>query len=500
MPNIHANQIQQYVNWSEDRQPGGNYLVLGLSSQAPEVHLPMQAAIPTPLESNPASSSAPLRVTAVLILSTLVAALGGLLFGFDTAVIAGTTHSLTQVFGLTPGTLGVTVSSALWGTIVGALLAGYAGEKIGRRDGLRVMAVLYLLSAIACALSWSWPVLLAARILGGLGIGGSSVLGPMYIAEVSPARLRGRLVGFFQFNIVVGILLAYLSNYLVSLRHLGVIEWRWQLAVLALPSALFLVLLFAIPRSPRWLVKKKRLHDARNVLARIGEADPDSELSHIVESVESESHLSGEKLFSRNHRLPIFLAMTIAAFSQFSGINAVLYYLNDIFSAAGASATNGGIQAVAVGATNLVFTTLAMLTIDKLGRRVLLLIGSVGMAGTLAGIAAIFYTHTHRELLVWLLIAYCASFSFSLGAVIWVYISEVFPNGVRSKGQSLGSITHWIVNAIISAAFPAIAAHSAASPFVFFAGMMVVQFFVVWFIYPETKNVSLEQMHLKMKA
>jgi SP family arabinose:H+ symporter-like MFS transporter len=457
---------------------------------------PMQAAIPAPLHSN--TNSAPARVTAVLVTSTLVAALGGLLFGFDTAVIAGTTHSLTHVFALTPATLGITVSSALWGTIIGALFAGYAGERFGRRDSLRVMAILYLLSAIGCALSWSWPVLLAARILGGLGIGGSSVLGPMYIAEIAPARLRGRMVGFFQFNIVVGILLAYLSNYLVSLRHLGSLEWRWQLAVPAIPSALFLLLLFAIPRSPRWLVKKKRLEDARGVLVRIGESDPVGELARIAESVEAESRLSGEKLFSRDHRLPIFLAMTIAAFSQFSGINAVLYYLNDIFSAAGASTASGGLQTVIIGATNLVFTTLAMLTIDKLGRRVLLLTGSVGMASTLAGIAAIFYTHAHRELLVWLLVGYCASFSFSLGAVIWVYISEVFPNGVRAKGQSLGSLTHWVMNAIISAIFPAIAARSGASPFAFFALMMVVQFFVVWFIYPETKNVSLEEMRLKM--
>ena len=457
---------------------------------------PMQAAIPAPLHSN--TNSAPARVTAVLVTSTLVAALGGLLFGFDTAVIAGTTHSLTHVFALTPATLGITVSSALWGTIIGALFAGYAGERFGRRDSLRVMAILYLLSAIGCALSWSWPVLLAARILGALGIGGSSVLGPMYIAEIAPARLRGRMVGFFQFNIVVGILLAYLSNYLVSLRHLGSLEWRWQLAVPAIPSALFLLLLFAIPRSPRWLVKKKRLEDARGVLVRIGESDPVGELARIAESVEAESRLSGEKLFSRDHRLPIFLAMTIAAFSQFSGINAVLYYLNDIFSAAGASTASGGLQTVIIGATNLVFTTLAMLTIDKLGRRVLLLTGSVGMASTLAGIAAIFYTHAHRELLVWLLVGYCASFSFSLGAVIWVYISEVFPNGVRAKGQSLGSLTHWVMNAIISAIFPAIAARSGASPFAFFALMMVVQFFVVWFIYPETKNVSLEEMRLKM--
>lgn len=437
-------------------------------------------------------------MTPLLLLSALVAALGGLLFGADTAVIAGTTHALTQVFHLTPVTLGITVSSALWGTIVGALFAGYAGERFGRRDSLRVMAILYLLSAIGCALAWSWDSLLTARILGGLGIGGSSVLGPMYIAEIAPARLRGRLVGLFQFNIVVGILLAYLSNYLVSLRHVGAMEWRWQLGMPAVPSALFLVLLFVIPRSPRWLVKQRRLREAREVLARIGDERPDEQVAQISQSIREEASLSGERLFTRSHRLPIFLAMSIAAFSQFSGINAVLYYLNDIFAAAGASTASGGVQTVIIGATNLVFTTLAMLTIDRFGRRVLLLIGSAGMASTLGGIAAIFYRHAHRELLVWLLVAYCASFSFSIGAVIWVYISEVFPNSVRAKGQSLGSITHWVINAMVSAVFPAIAARSGGSPFAFFAVIMVLQFFVVWLVYPETKNVALEQMHLGM--
>lgn len=459
----------------------------------------MQTALPVPLDSKPHSPQ-PLPVTRTLVISGLVAALGGLLFGFDTAVIAGATHSLTRVFSLTAATLGVTVSSALWGTVVGALLGGYAGERFGRRDSLRIMAMLYLISAIGCALAGNWYFLLVSRIIGGLGIGGSSVLGPMYIAEISPARFRGRMVGFFQFNVVVGILFAYFSNYLISLTKSGINEWRWQLAAPALPSLIFLFLLFAIPRSPRWLVEKKRFGEARDVLAKVGEINPQGELAQIIESVKLEERLSGEKLFTRSHRLPIFLAVTIAIFCQFSGINAVLYYLNDIFLAAGASANSGGIQTIAVGATNLVFTSLAMLVIDKVGRRILLLIGSVGMAATLLGIALIFKTQMHRELLVWLLIGYCASFSFSLGAVIWVYMSEVFPNGVRAKGQTLGSLTHWMMNAIIAIAFPMLAARSSAYPFLFFAAMMVVQFFVVLFVYPETKNVSLEDMQLKMST
>jgi MFS transporter, SP family, arabinose:H+ symporter len=438
----------------------------------------------------------PYKLTGELIRSTVVAALGGMLFGFDTAVIAGTTHSLAAAFGLTPATLGITVSSALWGTIAGAILAGFAAERFGPRDSLRFTATLYLFSALGCAFAVSWPLLLASRIVGGLGIGASSVLGPMYIAEVSPAQLRGRLVGCFQLNIVVGIMLAYLSNFLISLMRLGAAEWRWQFVAPTIPSLLFLALLFTIPRSPRWLVRRGRLEEARQVLSRVGELDANSALEQIVESVELENQRSGEKLISRKHRQAIFLAMTIAGFSQLSGINAVLYYLNDIFTAAGANIFLNGLQTVIVGVTNLVFTLLAMSVIDKFGRRFLLLIGSVGLALTLAGIAAIFQLQTHRSLLLWLLIGFCASFSVSLGPVIWVYISEVFPNNVRGKGLSLSSLTHWVMNAAISGFFPVLAARSAALPFVFFALMMVVQFVVVLLFFPETKNVALEDMRI----
>lgn len=440
------------------------------------------------------------KITGVLVRSTIVAALGGLLFGFDTAVIAGTTQALTKIFGLTPQTLGATVSSALWGTIAGAMFAGYAGERWGRRNSLRFMALLYLVSALGCAFAWNWPSLLVFRILGGVGIGGSSVLGPMYIAEISPAAWRGRLVGLFQINIVAGILLAYLSNYLISLRDLGTMEWRWQLGIAGFPSLLFLLLLFTIPRSPRWLVKKKRLTEARDVLERIGEPDPDAELTEIADSVAVEHKMASERLFSKTFRFPIFLAVSLAMFNQLSGINAVLYYLNDIFVAAGFSKLSAGARAVAIGFTNLLFTLCAMLLIDKMGRRALLLIGSVGMASTLTGIALIFHTQRHREYLLWLLIAYIASFAFSQGAVIWVYLSEVFPNAVRSKGQSLGSLTHWVMNAIISGVFPVLAAHSGASPFFFFAFSMAVFFLITLFFYPETKNVSLEQMQRKLEA
>ena len=441
-----------------------------------------------------------MKLNACLVKSTIVAALGGLLFGFDTAVISGTTSALTRTYQLSPALLGVTVSSALGGTILGAMLAGIPGERFGRRDSLRVMAVLYLVSALGCAGAWNWPALVFFRFIGGLGIGGSSVLGPMYIAEIAPAKLRGRLVGFFQFNVVFGILLAYFSNYVIGLQRLGASEWRWELGVTAAPAFLFLLLLFTIPRSPRWLAKKGRITEARTALQLTGDENFEHDLQEIVESINVERSLAADKLFSRRYAFPIFLAVTIGMFNQLSGINAILYYLNYIFARAGFTEVSGSLQAVAVGATNLIFTMIAMSVIDKLGRKTLLLIGSVGTAICLAGVSAIFFAGTHENVLVWLLIGYIAFFAFSQGAVIWVYLSEVFPNTVRAKGQSLGSFSHWFMNALISGIFPLMAERSGAYPFVFFALMMVVQFFVVFFVYPETKGLTLEEMQRQMTA
>ena len=437
-----------------------------------------------------------MKLNPYLVKSTIVAALGGLLFGFDTAVIAGTTHALTVTYSLTPGLLGMTVAIALWGAIVGAMSAGVPGERFGRRNSLRVLAILYLASALGCALAWGWYPLVVFRFLGGLGIGGSSVLGPMYIAEIAPAKWRGRLVGLFQFNVVFGILLAYFSNYLVTLMHFGATEWRWMFGVAAVPAALFLVMLFGIPQSPRWLVEKRRVDEARIVLQRVGEENAEQELNDIRESMHFER--VKEPLFARKYSLPIFLAVSVGMFNQLSGINAILYYLNDIFAHAGFSAVSGSLQAVAVGATNLLFTAIAMSVIDRLGRKKMLLVGSVGTAACLAGVAVVFFTSSHQYLLVWLLMGFIAFFGFSQGAVIWVYLSEVFPTRVRAKGQSLGSFSHWFMNALISGIFPLMAATSGAYPFVFFSAMMVLQFFVVLFVYPETKGVSLEEMQRKL--
>jgi sugar porter (SP) family MFS transporter len=433
-----------------------------------------------------------------LLKSAIVAALGGLLFGFDTAVIAGATGALSVKYSLSPAMLGVTVSSALWGTILGAMFGGIPGDRYGRRASLQITAVLYLLSALGCALAFDWYSFLLARFIGGLGIGASSVLGPMYIAEIAPADKRGRLVGFFQFNIVFGILLAYFSNYVVGTMGFGDAEWRWKLGIPGIPAALFSAMLLTIPESPRWLARRGRMREAEDVLRSTGDPNYRSDLAEIAASVDEGHGGRSEPLFIAKYRFPIFLAVSIGMFNQFSGINAILYYLNDIFEKAGFTKVSSDLQAVAVGATNLLFTMIAMSVIDKLGRKKLLLIGSIGTAAALAGVAAIFFSGAHQDLLVWCLVMFIAFFAFSQGAVIWVYLSEVFPTKVRAKGQSLGSFTHWIMNAAISGVFPVLAASSGGAPFVFFAAMMVAQFFVVLSVYPETKGYSLEEMQKKM--
>jgi sugar porter (SP) family MFS transporter len=438
-----------------------------------------------------------MSINSHVVKSTIVGALGGLLFGFDTAVISGTTSALTHLYHLTPALLGITVSSALVGTVVGAMVAGIPGQKFGRRDSLRVMAIFYVLSAIGCAFAWNWPALIFFRFIGGLGIGGSSVLGPMYIAEIAPPNWRGRLVGFFQVNIVVGILLAYVSNAIIGSFHLGAHEWRWMFGVSAIPAALFLITLFVIPRSPRWLVTQSSLDEALEVLRLTGVPQAKEELDEIIASVHLERSGTADPLFSRQYLKPIIIAFTVGMFSQLSGINAVLYYLNDIFALAGATKVSGNLQAIAVGATNLVSTLLAMSVIDKFGRKKLLLIGTVGLFICLSMISYVFFTHSHLNWLVWLLMLYIASFAMSQGAVLWVYISEVFPNRVRSKGQSLGSSSHWVWNVLISLIFPIMAKSSGAYPFIFFAAMMVVDFILVFFYYPETTGISLEKMQHK---
>jgi SP family arabinose:H+ symporter-like MFS transporter len=439
-----------------------------------------------------------LKLNGQLIRAAFAGALAGLLFGFDTAVISGTTDSLVHAYALSPFQLGLTVSMALVGTVISAISAGVIGQRLGSRATLRITAVLYIISAIGSCLALNWPMLLIARFIGGLGIGASSVVGPVYIAEIAPASWRGRMVGMFQINIVVGILLAYLSNYGVQHLNLGPFQWRAEFGVAIVPALLFFVMLFGIPQSPRWLITRDRTEEARAVLAEIGDSNPDAELREIVEAVRQARSQHGESLFVRRYAFPIFLALSIGMLNQLSGINAILYYLNDIFTGAGFNALSGGAQAVAVGLVNMLATFVAMAVIDKMGRKKLLLIGSVGCAAALAGVTAIFARNQHQSLLLPLLIVYIFSFAISQGAVIWVYISEIFPSTVRAKGQALGCTAHWSMNALIALTFPIIAAHSHAAPFGFFATMMVVQFLVVLFAYPETKGISLEALEKKL--
>ncbi len=438
--------------------------------------------------------------TGVLLGSVVSAAVAGLMFGFDTAVIAGVTGDLRELFGLSPAALGFTVSSALWGTLVGALFAGVPGDRYGSRDSLRGIAILYVVSGVGCALAWDWYSLVTFRFVAGLAIGGSSVLAPVYISEIAPPERRGALVGLFQLNIVLGILVAYLSNFLIGALDAGADEWRWKLGVTAIPAVLLLIALYRIPHSPRWLAANGRISEAQDVLERMGVHNARDVLREIQQSVQVETATRRERLSWDRHRKPILLAVTLALFNQLAGINAILYYLNDIFAAAGYGELSSDLQAVAIGATNLLFTVVAMMVIDRMGRRTLLLIGAVGMAVCLAMASLVMFGVYSEGLLLYVLIGFIAFFAFSQGAVIWVYISEIFPTPVRARGQSLGSFSHWLMNALISAVFPLIAAWSKGAPFAFFAAMMVVQFAVVLLFFPETKGVPLEDMRRRLEV
>ena len=434
-----------------------------------------------------------------LMKATLTGALGGLLFGFDTVVISGAINALVKLYGLSANQEGFTVGIGLVGTVIGALSAGIIGQRLGSRETLRITALLYIVSAAGCGLAWSWPSFLLFRFIGGLGIGASSVLGPVYIAELAPAKWRGRLVAAFQFNVVLGIVVAYTSNYAIRLMNLGAVEWRWQVGIAAIPALGFLALLFFIPRSPRWSASRNQIDEALEVLKLMGEPEPEAELADIRAALAEEHSSAQEPVFRWKYRYPLFLAISIGAFNQLAGINAILYYLNDIFAAAGFSQLSGDQKAIAIGFTNLIFTMVGMSVIDKLGRKVLLLIGAAGTASCLAGVAWIFTTNSHPGALVWLLITYIAFFALSQGAVIWVYIGEVFPNHVRSKGQGVGNASHWIMNTAIALTFSVVAANMGrGAPFVFFAAMTVLQFVVVLFFYPETKGQTLEQLQRRL--
>jgi len=434
-----------------------------------------------------------------VIISAFIASLGGLLFGFDTAVISGAEKTIQQLFNLDGFWHGFTVAIALIGTLIGALISGKPADIIGRKKSLLAIAVLYAVSATGSALAQTWIGFLFFRLLGGIAVGSSSVIGPMYIAEISPAHLRGRLGTAFQLNIVGGILLSYFSNYWIA----QIVEhdaWRWMLGVLSVPSVIFFLLVLYIPDSPRWLVLKNRISDAEAVLRRIGSADPLKEVKEIEDSVSKNADIKHEYLFTKKYRIPIILAILVAIFNQLSGINAIMYYAPRIFELVGYARNSALLQSVSVGITLFAFTVVGMLLIDRVGRKKLLLVGAVGMTFFLGMVARTVFTTTDGS--IWMLIylsGFIAFFAFSEGTVIWVFISEIFPNSVRAKGQTLGSFTHWTMTVIISWMFPVLAEINAGGwAFSFFSVSMVFMFLVVWKFFPETKGKSLEQIQKEM--
>lgn len=422
----------------------------------------------------------------------LIAALGGFLFGFETAVISGAEQTIEKLWDLTPSQLGLTVASSLFGTVLGSLLAGYPAGRFGRKKTLMIIAIMFVVSAIGCAASNGLPLFVLFRFIGGIAVGASSVVGPMYISEIAPPNLRGRLAGSFQLNIVLGILVAYVSNYLFATA--GGESWRWMLGVMVVPAGLFAMLIGTIPESPRWLVLNGMTEKAVPIMRSLGESHPDVAIKDIMASVAG----SSENLYQAKYSKPILLAVILAMFNQLSGINAIIYYSKRIFEMAGFDSSNAYLQSIYIGTANLVFTLLAMSLIDRFGRKKLLLIGSVGMILFLALTAAAFRDPGVSDpRVVWYLIGFIAFFAFSQGAVIWVFISEIFPNSVRSQGASLGSFTHWIMAAAISYAFPVIVnsgPNGGYHSFVFYTAMMVLHLFFVWRFLPETKGKSLERI------
>lgn len=437
------------------------------------------------------------RATLAIVLSAAGAALGGLLFGFDTAVISGATQALQARFALTDASLGFTVASALIGTVIGSLVTGAPADRYGRKAVMLSVAIAYVVSSLGTGLAQSWPMLIAFRFLGGLAIGAASVVTPIYIAEVSPARFRGRLVAMNQLNIVAGILIAFLSNYLIAQALPPQMAWRWMFGIVAIPSALFLIVTFLLPESPRWLAIHGDRMKAVAVMTRLGFLDPQDELGRIEAAERRDAARQDPRLFQPAYSVPVACAVAIALFNQLSGINALLYYAPRIFELAGAGADGALLQSIAVGGTNLVFTVLALFFIDRFGRRPLLIVGSVVCAAALLLVGWQLERATPDGTLILAgLLAFIAAFAVSQGAVIWVFISEVFPSAVRGKGQALGSTTHWVAAAAITWLFPIVAGAVGGWVFAFFGAMMLLQ--LVWTVkvMPETNGVALEDMDL----
>ncbi len=431
---------------------------------------------------------------------SLTSALAGFLFGFDTVVISGAEQTIQHLWGLSPFMHGLAISGALWGTVLGSLVGAIPTDAFGRRKTLIWIGALYLISSVWSATAGNVNAFIIARFLGGLGIGISTVASPLFISEIAPPASRGRLAGMFQFNIVFGILVAFLSNYLIG-KYMGENAWRWMLGVMAIPSLIYTACCLFLPESPRWLIANRRERAAgMEVLRKVNPEMPDAELNALADSIEA-SATREEKVqgfWSGHLKTPILLAFLVAFFNQLSGINAILYFAPRIFKMTGLEEKAALLQSVGIGVTNLVFTFVGLWLIDRLGRRTLMFIGSFGYIASLGLCAWAFFTE-HFSIVPACIFAFIAAHAVGQGAVIWVFISEIFPNRFRATGQSLGSATHWVFAALLTLFFPKMVdAMPAGVVFLIFAGMMVLQLLWVTFMMPETKGTSLESLETKL--
>ena len=432
-----------------------------------------------------------------ILIWSITAALAGFLFGFDTVVISGADKKLQALWGSSDAFHGsVVMAMALWGTVLGALLGGIPTNRLGRKKTLIWIGLFYLISAIGSALVNDPYTFAFFRFLGGVGVGASTIAAPAYVSEIAPAKNRGKLVALYQFNIVLGILIAFLSNYLLS--NVGENAWRWMIGVEAFPALIYTLLVFTVPKSPRWLISKHRTEEAKKVLEIIN-PEGDAEKLMLDIKTESESHTAGENIFMKKYRFPLMLSFLIAMFNQFSGINAFLYYAPRIFEEAGLGESTALLSSIGIGVTNLLFTLLGVFLIDRLGRKTLMYIGSVGYIISLSLVSAAFFLQWEGLAVPIFLFMFIASHAIGQGAIIWVFISEIFPNHLRASGQSLGTSTHWVLAAIIPSLVPVLfSTIGAGVVFMIFAIMMVFQLLFVIFMMPETKGISLEELSKKL--
>ncbi|MFV8376718.1 sugar porter family MFS transporter [Flavobacterium sp. LB1P71] len=433
-----------------------------------------------------------------IVVWSLIASLAGFLFGFDTVVISGADKKLQVLWNSSDAFHGtVVMGMALWGTVFGAIFGGIPTNKIGRKNTLLWIGILFFISAIGSAFANDPFVFAAFRFIGGLGVGASTIAAPAYISEIAPAKDRGKLVAFYQFNIVLGILVAFLSNYL--LRNMGENSWRWMMGVQAIPSFIYTVFICTIPKSPRWLLSKSRNEEAKKVLQLMGQEADFEKMMVEINQHSNDTTLSNENIFMKKYRTPLILAFFIALFNQLSGINAFLYYSPRIFQEAGLGESTALLSSIGIGAINLVFTLIGVFLIDRLGRKVLMYIGSVGYIISLSLVAMAFFFHWQGMAVPIFLFLFIAAHAIGQGAVIWVFISEIFPNHLRASGQAFGSTTHWVLAAIIPSLIPFL--FSTIGPgvvFLFFAVMMVFQLVFVAVLMPETKGISLEELSKKL--